>query len=177
MKKIILAVGLLGLFTAPLALACDEACQREKATTKTGKEFPSYLTWKYCEGIAGEFMTSTMKSLQSYTEQHLDTTRRRGMRNTQSYLEQRKDWLTECDDYLAATQKGRIFKDAKTTDNIMNAIDGVTTELGSLLSGVTYANESGDDTQVAQGKFNELFTLVDNHKNLLLMKGHMITSR
>ncbi|MBB3168143.1 hypothetical protein [Simiduia aestuariiviva] len=177
MKKIILALGLVGLFAAPVTLACDEACQREKATKKTGEDFPKYLTWKYCEGIAGEFMTSTMKSLQSYTEKHLDVTRRRGMRNTQSYLEQRKDWLTECDNYMAATGKGRVFRDDKTTNNIMAAIDSVNAELGSLLSGVTYANEGGDDTQVAQTKFDELFTLVDNHKNILLMKGHMITSR
>lgn len=177
MKKIILALGLMGLFAAPVTLACDEACQRDKAAKKTGQEFPSYLTWKYCDGIAGEFMTSTMKSLQSYTEQHLDTNRRRGMRNTQSYLEQRKDWLLECDNYLAATGKGRIFRDAKTTQNILAAIDSVNNELASLLKGVTYANETGDDTQVAQTKFEELFTLVDNHKNLMLMKGHMITSR
>ncbi|UTA46396.1 hypothetical protein L1F30_09440 [Simiduia sp. 21SJ11W-1] len=122
-------------------------------------------------------MTSTMKSLQSYTEEHLDVTRRRGMRNTKSYLEQRKDWLNECDSYMAATGKGRIFRDDKTTKNIMAAIDSVNAELDSLLKGVTYANEGGDDTQVAQTKFDELFTLVDNHKNLLLMKGYMITSR
>jgi hypothetical protein len=177
MKKIIIALGIAGLFAAPITLACDEACQREKAAKQTGQEFPSYLTWKYCDGIAGEFMTSTMKSLQSYTEQHLDVNRRRGMRNIQNYLEQRKEWLTECDNYVAATGKGRIFRDTKTTEKIIAAIDNVNGELASLLKGVTYANQDGDDTQVAQTKFNELFTLVDNHKNVLLLKGHMITSR
>lgn len=177
MKKIILALGLVGLFAAPVTLACDEACQREKAEKNTGQDYPSYLTWKYCEGIAGEFMTSTMKSLHSYTEQHLDVKRRRGMRNTKTFLEQRKDWLSECDSYMAATGKGRIFRDDKTTKSIFAAIDSVNAELDSLLNGVTYANEEGDDTQVAATKFDELFTLVDNHKNLLLMKGYMITSR
>ncbi|MDN3639665.1 hypothetical protein QWY82_12745 [Simiduia curdlanivorans] len=184
MKKLILTFGLLGLCLAQGAYACDEMCKKEAAEKKLGTEFPKYLTWKYCDGISGEFMTSTMKSLQSYTESHLDTTRKRGMRNTKNFLEQRKDWLTECDNYIAATGKGRVFKDDKTTNGIFDAIDGVTSELDSLMKGVTYATQgtlaapgSADDTHVAQTKFYTLFTLVDNHKNMLLLKGHMITSR
>ena len=99
-------------------------------------------------------------------------------------MEQRKDWLSECDSYIAATGKGRVFKDDKTTQGIFDAIDGVTSELDSLMKGVTYANQGtltapdgADDTHVAQTKFNTLFTLVVNHKNMLLLKGHMITSR
>lgn len=177
MKKIIFALGLLGLCSTPVTLACDEACLKDKVVQQTGKEFPGYLSWKYCDGIRNEFMTSTMKSLQSYTEQHLSAERRKGMRNTQNFLAQRMDWLQECDDYLAATGKGRIFKDDKTTKGIMDAMESVNAELASLLSGVTYAGQGTDDTQVAQDKFNTLFTLVDNHKNMLLLKGHMITSR
>lgn len=184
MKKLLLTIGLLGLFTAPLSFACDEMCQKEAAAKKTGVAFPGYLTWKYCDGIKGEFMTTTMKSLQSYSEQHLDVNRRRGMHNTKSFLEQRKDWLSECDVYISATGKGRIFKDDKTTKDIMDGIQSVADELGSLVSGVTYGsqntptgNQAVDDTQVARDKFNQLFTMVDNHKNLLLLKGQMITSR
>lgn len=174
MKKLLIAIGLFGLFTAPLTFACDEMCLKEKAVAKSGEEFPSYLSWKYCEGIKGDFMTSSMKSLQSYTNTHLDVRRKRGMRNTENYLEQRADWLSECDNYIAATGKGRIFKDDKTTDNILAAIHAVSAELSSLVKGVTYANQEEPDTKVASEKFTELFTLVDNHKNLLLLKGQYV---
>ncbi len=121
-------------------------------------------------------MTSSMKSLQTYADSRLDMNYRKSMRNIKDYLGQRKDWLSECDGYMQATNRGRVFNDDKTTNTIFTAMDEVNTELDSLLSGVTYAGQESD-TAVASQKFQQLFTQVENHKNRLLLKGQMITSR
>ncbi|AFU97612.2 hypothetical protein [Simiduia agarivorans] len=176
MKKIIFALGLIGLCSAPATLACNEDCLRDKAEQASGTEFPGYLSWKYCDSIRNEFMTSSMKSLQTYADSRLDMNYRKSMRNIKDYLGQRKDWLSECDGYMQATNRGRVFNDDKTTNTIFTAMDEVNTELDSLLSGVTYAGQESD-TAVASQKFQQLFTQVENHKNRLLLKGQMITSR
>lgn len=176
MKKILFVLGLVGVFSAQAGFACDEQCLRQKAEQAKGIEYPGYLSWKYCEGIRNEFMTSSMKSLQNYADSRLNINYRKSMRNIQHYLEQRKDWLNECDSYMQATHRGRIFNDKNTTQGIFAAIDEVEQELASLLSGVTYAGQDSD-TAVAAQKFDQLFTRVENHKNRLLLKGQMITSR
>lgn len=137
--------------------------------------FPSYLTDKYCNGIKVDFMTGSMKSLQRYRDKQLPSQHRGGMNNIRKYLEQREDWLLECDNYLAKTSKNRLFKDQKTTDNIFSAISSVTSELNSLITGVTYSTEPGQSaTSVANQKFDHLFKLVDDHQTLMLMKGQVV---
>ena len=138
-------------------------------------KFPSYLTDKYCNGIKVDFMTSSIKSLQRYRDKQLPSQHRGGMNNIRKYLEQREDWLLECDNYLASTSKHRLFKDEKTTDNIFSAISSVTGELNSLITGVTYSTEPGQSaTSVAGQKFDRLFKLVDDHQTLMLMKGQVV---
>lgn len=150
---------------------------KQKASASSGKEFPNYLTWKYCDDIKAEFMTVAIKSLETYSSQHLDANKRRGLRNTQDFLNKRYDWLAECDAYMAATGKGRIFKEEKTTEDIFTALQSVASELDSLAKGVTYANQNLVDTQIATEKFGRLFTLVDNHKNRLLLRGEYVVRR
>ncbi|MGH1373923.1 MAG: hypothetical protein ACRBBW_17925 [Cellvibrionaceae bacterium] len=139
------------------------------------EKFPSYLTEKYCNSIKVDFMTSSMKSLQRYRDKQLPSQHRGGMNNIRKYLEQREDWLLECDNYLASTSRDRLFKDKKTTDSIFTAISSVTGELNSLITGVTYSTELGESpTSVASQKFDHLFKLVDDHQTLMLMKGQVV---
>ncbi len=174
MKKIICLFVLLGF--GPQAVACDETCRKQLAEAKHNIEFPGYLSRKYCRDIATEFMTTSMKSLQSYRFKHLETKHRGGMRNTVRFIEQRQDWLKECDQYLKYTDYGRLFKDAKTTEGIFAAMASVSAELASLVEGVTYTDELGDvSTEVAADKFDQLFKLVDNHKTLMQLKGQFVT--
>ena len=137
--------------------------------------FPSYLTDKYCSDIKVDFMTSSIKSLQRYRDKQLPSQHRGGMNNIRKFLEQREDWMKECDNYLAQTSKDRLFKDAKTTSEIFTAIDSVTTELQSLITGVTYSVDAGGSpTDVAAQKFDHLFKLVEDHQTLMLMKGQVV---
>ncbi len=138
-------------------------------------KFPSYLTGKYCNDIKVDFMTSSMKSLQRYRDKQLASQHRGGMNNIRKYLEQREDWLQECDNYLASTSSHRLFKDDQTTAKIFTAISSVTGELQSLITGVTYSVDAGQSaTDVAADKFDQLFKLVDDHQTLMLMKGQVV---
>ena len=139
------------------------------------KEFPSYLNQDYCEDIASDFMTSTLKSLRRYRDTHLQLQSKRGMINTRNYILQRKDWLLECDNFLSHTASSRIFRNEKTTETIFEAMDGVSEELASLAKGVTYSLDVGQDsTTIAAEKFEQLFKLVDDHKTLLLLRGQFV---
>jgi|GEM_PF-571982 len=172
--KLAICLAAIGTFSLS-ASACDESCRKEKAQARYGEKFPSYLSRAYCEEIKIEFMTSTLSSLQSYRDTRLDVKRKRGMNNTRSFIDQRKAWLQECDNYLTKTDHGRIFKDDKTTVSIFNAMDSVSRELSSLVKGVTYSFDHGQDSTVmATEKFDHLFELVDNHKTLLLLKGQFV---
>ncbi|GAB3100897.1 hypothetical protein G8770_16420 [Aestuariicella hydrocarbonica] len=138
-------------------------------------EFPSYLSEKYCQGIKLDFMTSSIKSLQRYRDKQLTSQHRGGMNNIRKFLEQRQDWMLECDQYLSKTGKQRLFLDKKTTESVFSAIDSVASELNSLVNGVTYSVENGGSpTDVAAEKFDQLFKLVDNHQTMLLMKGQVV---
>lgn len=174
MKNIISLFVLLAL--AVPAISCDEACRKDQAEAKLGNKFPGYLNWKYCEGIKAEFMTVTIRSLQKYRDTRMDPSRKRGMKNTQIFIDQRKNWLLECDNYIAKTKQGRIFKERKTTDKIFAAMDSVSKELNSLARGVTYSTDTGQDsTAVVSEKFDRLFKLVDDHKTLLQLKNQFVS--
>lgn len=163
------------LFMTLSTYACDENCRKKKASTENNIKFSGYLNRKYCSDLTKDFMTASLKSLQSYRANQLGTKHRGGMRNTSRYLKQRLDWLTECDRYLTLTNYGRVFKENQTTDDILTAIESVNKELDSLVAGVTYTNETGDSsTLVAAEKFDHLFKLIDSHKTMLLLKGQFV---
>ncbi len=171
-------------FLAPLALvcmatianadkaACDESCLRDKAQKEHNVTFPSFLTYKYCDSIAMDFMTSSMSSLDSYRTNNLDTKYKGPLKNTKSYLVKRKDWLLECDDYLSKTKNIRIFNDDKTTKKIFASIDKVISEFDALIDGVSY---NGDDQfAVINDNFDVLFQEVEDHKHLMHLKGRYV---
>lgn len=154
--------SVLAILLALLSTACAQADTR----------FPSYLSAQYCEEISMDFMTRAMGSLQRYREKQLTERHRGGMNNIRNYLAQRQAWLQECDQYLNASTEHRIFRDDTTTEGIFAAIESVTEELGSLISGVTYSLNPGEEpTDVVADKFDRLFLLVDNHKTRMLLKG------
>ena len=169
----LLVAGL--IFTSQAALGCDEACRKEAAEKKQSVSFPGYLSWQYCEDLKLDFMTTDMGSLQSYSSKHFDTKYKGPIRNTVRFLDQRKEWLAECDNYLSLTDKGRIFYDAKTTSKVFGEIDSVKSELQLVLEGATYSSAQGDETKVIVGeKFDSLFQAVDDHKNLMHLKGKYV---
>lgn len=138
-------------------------------------EPPSYLNEKYCNDIKLDFITTSIKSLQGYRDKQLVSQHRGGMNNIRKYLDQREEWLKECDQYLSKTKHGRLFQDNATTISIFEAMDAVSTELSSLVNGVTYSVEAGGSpTDVAADKFDHLFKLVDDHQTMMLLKGQVV---
>lgn len=175
MKSLAMISTLLFAVLASAANGCDEQCLREKAEASKNTTFPSYLTWEYCEDTRMNFMTTAMSSLQKYSSDNFDTRYTGGMRNIKNYLLTRKSWLQECDTYMSATGKDRIFYDRKTTRDIFAKIDAVAKELDDLIAGVTYSGDMGENTtDIANEKFNNLFKAVDDHKNLMLLKGRYV---
>jgi len=175
MKKLMAITTLLLAIFTTATNACDEQCMRDKAEATNKTTFPSYLTWQYCEDTRMDFITNSMESIQRYSSENFDVRYRGGMRTIKHYLEQRKAWLQECDGYMRMTGQTPIFFDNKTTRQIFAKIDSVTKELELLLSGVTYSGDTGEiTTAVATDKFNGLIKAVDDHKNLMLLKGRYV---
>ncbi|MYM62772.1 hypothetical protein [Pseudomaricurvus sp. HS19] len=157
-------------FTLPVLLVLLLPC-----LAQAEDDFPSYLSPKYCTDVKLDFMTSSMKSLRRYRDSQLASRHRGGMNNIRTYLMQRQEWLLECDSYLQATRETRLFKDDATSANIFNAIESVSSELQSLIAGVSYSVEPGGEiTDVASQKFDRLFKLVDDHQTLLMMRGQFV---
>lgn len=173
MKVMATVISALLFFIGSQASACDEECRKHKAEQASGAKFPSYLSWEFCEDTLMDFMTSSMESLDNYRTNHFDTRYKGGMRNIKNYVEQRREWLTECDDYLTQTRKGRIFDDSKTTDGIFQAMDSITRELGDLIDGASYDGQ--DSSVIINEKFGNLLKRVDDHKTLLHLKGRIVT--
>jgi hypothetical protein len=175
MKKIVSLLALTFAFAAPVTFSCDEQCLKEKAKAKHNVQFPGYLTAKYCEGISLDFMTSTMRSLNHYRTNNLETKFKGPLKNTKNYLAQRKEWLQECDDYLSMTQNSHVFNDEKTTKQIFASINSIESEMEALINGVSYSVEAGEGQFVAiNDKFNNLFRQVDNHKTLMHLRGKYV---
>ncbi len=176
MKKLIGTFALLVL--AFPAFSCDEACQKERASVNNNIEIAGYLSWKFCEDTKSSFMEGDIASLENYKNKRMNVQHRNRMKNIKSFVEQRKEWLQECDTYFELTNHGRIFIDEKTTELIFAAMDSVSEELGSLLHGVTYvAEDSGQDgNQIIASKFDNLFKLVDDHKTQSMLKSQFVTN-
>ncbi|SMF58080.1 hypothetical protein SAMN02745866_03749 [Alteromonadaceae bacterium Bs31] len=173
--KAILTIGtIVSLVLASTVYGCDEECLKEKAETKNNISFPSYLTWEYCDNTRMDFMTSSIDSLENYKTNHFDTRYKGGMRNIKNYVIQRKEWLQECDQYMQLTNHGRVFDDA--TKDIFSAMDAVIKELDDLIAGVTYSSETGQDSKAIMAeRFDGMFKLVDDHKQLMHYKGRYVT--
>jgi len=175
MKKFMSALVICLAAISQASFACDEQCARDKVAAEKNVKFPSYLTWKYCEGIAMDFMTSAMRSLDNYRNNHFETKYKGPLKNTKSFLVQRKSWLEECDKYMSMTKGTRIFNDDKTTKQIFASIDGVNTELRALIKGVSYSASAGvSEKTVINERFNSLFKHVDNHKTIMHLKGKYV---
>lgn len=173
MKKLI-TLAVIGItLVCQQAYSCDENCLRDKAQAEHDVKFPAYLTWKYCEGIAMDFMTSTVRSLDNYRSKHFNTKYKGPLKNTKNYLAQRKDWLIECDDYIKLTKESRIFNDDKTTQKIFASIDSVDNEFGALISGSTYGSDE-EAKEVMDEKVDTLFKLVEDHKTIMHLKGRYV---
>lgn len=171
MKKLFI---LFSLFVCLPSQACDETCKREAAMEEHGVTFASYLTASYCQDTSVDFLLRARESLQDYREGKLVTGHKGGMRNISRFLKQRKQWLEECDQYLALTGQGRVFRDETTTQNILTAIDATTAELDRLVAsdGGVYAPES--QSEMAGVRMDQLFMVVDNHRTDLQLRGQLV---
>lgn len=171
--KQILALILFALLSSGATAACDENCKRELAMKEHNVTFPSYLTVKFCNTTSVDFLIRDIKSLQGYRVKQLPGGHKGGMNNIRKMLEKRKDWLTECDDYLRLTKQGRVFDNEQTTSSIFSSINKVTEELHSLIyngnSSVTVSN--GID--IAEQHFDHLFQVMEQHKTELQLKGRL----
>ena len=157
------------------ALACDESCQRDQVKAKHNIEFPSHLSWKYCEGLRQDFISIDMRSLQSYGSSHFDTRYKGPIKNIVQLIDQRQTWLSECDQYMSLTTGDHIFNDEKTTKAIFANMDEVKKELQGIINGVRYSSATGDETQkIVREKFDHLYQIVDNHNNLMHLRGKYV---
>jgi len=174
--KLLNLVSALGLvLVANIASACDESCKREQAEAKLGKKFPSYLSLQYCDGLKRDFMNIDMTSLQSYSSKHFNTKFSGPIRNIIELIDQREEWLGECDEYVTATRSERIFYDQKTTAAVFDQMAIIRKELKDVLGGVRYTSATGDETkEIVAEKFEALFVAIDNHKNLMHLKGKYV---
>ena len=171
MKKYMI---LLGVFFCHSALACDETCKREAAMTDHNITFPGYLTANYCQDTSVAFLLRGRDSLQNYRDGKLQTGHKGGMRNISQFLKQRKQWLEECDQYLALTGQGRIFRDEPTTQAIMAAIDATTSELDRLVASGGGVHVSAGQAEIAGTRMDQLFGQLDNHRTDLQLRGQLV---
>lgn len=175
MNKLLGFIALLVL--AFPALGCDEACQRDRVADSQNVTFPGYLSWQFCEDTKATFIESDVPSLENYRESQLDTRHKGGMNNIKKFIEQRKEWLLECDNYMTLTNYGRIFKDDESTETLFASLDSVAKELDRAIKGVTYvANDEQDANLIIGSKFSRLFTVVDNHKAVMMRQGQFVTN-
>jgi hypothetical protein len=102
------------------------------------------------------------------------TGHRGGIRNIRNFIEQRKEWLMECDTYLDLTKQGRVFRNKATTDNILTAINSLSTELNTLVYRPKNAAEDTlQVTELAGQKFDLMFKLLDAHRTDLQLRGQL----
>lgn len=171
MKKL---TPLLLLFFCLPAFACDEECKRNAAMEEHDVEFPGYLNASYCQDTSVDFLLRARDSLQNYRDKKLETGHKGGIRNIRNYLQQRKQWLLECDNYLLLTGQGRVFKDAETTQRIVTAIDSVAEELDRLMSVGSGIHVSSSQVGGAAARFDQLFIVVDTHRTDLQLRGQLV---
>ena len=176
MNKLIGFIGIALFFGSP-AFACDEACQRERASAEHNVELPSYLSWQACEDTKQTFMRNDLRSLENYRQTRLDTQYKGPMRNIKSFIEQRIQWLEECDNYLKLTNRGHIFKDEATTRSVFAAMEGVRRELDRAIQGATYLASGNEDANaLIAGRFDSLFKILHDHRDYMMLRGQFVTN-
>lgn len=171
MKKL---TPLLLLFFCLPALACDEECKRNAAMEEHNVDFPGYLNASYCQDTSVDFLLRARESLQKYRDGKLETGHKGGIRNIRNYLQQRKQWLLECDNYLLLTGQGRVFKDKETTERIVSSIDSVSNELERLMSVGGGIHVPANQLGGATARFDQLFMVVDTHRTDLQLRGQLV---
>ncbi|WP_299583273.1 hypothetical protein [uncultured Microbulbifer sp.] len=157
-SAILRALGLLSLLIA--------------STSSSAKTHPSYLTEEYCSSVVEQFVGSGMRSLGKYVNEHFNPEYKGGIRNTIRFLEQRSEWLNECNEYLVDTNNTYIFHSQDDTQDIFMAINELTRELQHVRSGVEYRDDTGNNNPAPfiKRRFTTLAQLVDRHHTRLLMK-------
>ena len=175
MKNLLLPIVLLLMALAGSQVnACDEDCKRKQAMEQHNVEFPSYLNAKFCETTSVDFLLRDYASLEKYRDDRLPTGHKGGMNNIRKMLEQRKEWLTECDDYLRLTEQGRVFYNAETTQTVFAAIDKVTTELNALVYNGSQEVIVTNGLDIAEQDFDKMLTVLDQHKTNLQLRGQLV---
>lgn len=155
------------------AAECDEKCKRDAFKAKTDITFPAYLTWEYCTDLREEFMTSTMNSVGSYINNKFDLRFKGGIRNTMNFLAERKSWVMECNAYMQSTDKDALFVTNEKTDEILKLTDSVIKEFNGILEGKKYSTPD-DTVKAIKSKYEALFATVDDHRNLMHMRGRYV---
>jgi hypothetical protein len=175
MKTLFLLLALvLTTGIASQATACDEDCKRERAMEQHNVEFPSYLNAKFCETTSVDFLLRDYKSFDKYRNNRLMTGHKGGLNNIRKMLDQRKEWLTECDDYLRLTEQGRVFYNAQTTKTIFAAMDKLSEQLNSLVYNGSKDVIVTNGLDIAEQDFDNLLRLLDQHKTDLQLRGKLI---
>ena len=167
-------ITLLLLAASLSAVACDEDCKRTKAEQEHNVNLPGYLNASYCQDTTVNFLLRARKSLEQYRQDKLKTGHKGGMRNIRNYLQQRKQWLMECDNYLLLTDQGRVFKDQETTEKIFATTDRVIEELEQLMRTGGGIHVSSQLAEIAGQRLDSLFAAVDNHRTELQLKGQLV---
>lgn len=171
MRKVLL---LLVPLLSTAAFACDENCKRDAAMAEHDIRFPSYLTASYCRDTSVDFLLRARDSLANYQQKNLPTGHKGGMRNIRNFLQQRKQWLEECDQYLGLTSQGRVFRDDATTQQIIDAIDAVSNELERLMGSGTGVRVPESQVAGADHRLELLFGAMDNHRTELQLRGQLV---
>lgn len=170
MKKIFLLLAC--LCPVLTVFACDETCLREEAMKTHNIKFPSYLDRQYCRTTSIDFLISARNSLQKYHDERLNSAHRGGIRNIRNFLEQRKEWLQECDQYLTLTKQGRVFRTRDTSEQMFQGINRLSDELQRLVGIPTSPGEDSMAlTEIARQHFQHLFSQMDSHRTDLQLRG------
>ncbi|HEY7885711.1 MAG TPA: hypothetical protein VIC08_12280 [Cellvibrionaceae bacterium] len=156
------------------SLACDETCKREKAMQEHGVSFPGYLNADFCKTTSNDFLLRDIKDLEKYRSDHLLSGHKGGMNNIRKLLEQRKEWLIECDEYLRLTGQGRVFRNEETTEVIFTAIDRVTGQLNGMIYNGDRSVTVTSGIDVAEQRFDTLFNELEKHKTDLQLRGQLV---
>ncbi|WP_444945311.1 hypothetical protein ACJJIP_13100 [Microbulbifer sp. VTAC004] len=147
-------------------------CLLFTSTQSIANTHPSYLTEKYCSSLVEQFVDSGMRSLDKYINEHFNPEYKGGIRNTIRFLEQRLEWLNECNNYLKDTAQTYVFHSEDDTQSIFSAITELTRELQHVRSGVEYRDDAGNNNPApyVKRRFEALAQLVDRHHTRMLMK-------
>jgi hypothetical protein len=152
--------------------ACDDNCKKLEAESTHNVKFATYLSSKYCQQTSLDFLLKDSKSLKQYSEKQLLTAHRGSANNIKLFLEQRKDWLQECDKYLSLTKQGRVFGNKTQSEKIFASIDATTNELTLLIKRPKTPDESTEDASASSVKaFHSLFEAITEYQLELQRKG------